>query len=66
MSEKRQPKSPWQRYGKKKWAYSTAYQLWREEAIKNGAMSNKAVALSCQHAKFVQIKRNDGACITVG
>jgi len=61
-SGKREPRSPWQRYGKKKWMYSTTYQLWREAVKVHGAMSEKAIALSCQHAKTMSVKNS--ACVT--
>lgn len=57
---KRQPKSPWQKYDKKKWMYSTAYQLWKEAVLKDGAGSPKALALTCQHAKSMQVR--NAAC----
>lgn len=52
----RQPKSPWQRHGKKKWSYSTTYQLWREAVLSGGAGSDKALALTCQHAKAMSVR----------
>lgn len=55
MASSRQPTSPWQRYNKKKHVYSTTYQLWREAVLKDGAGSQKAIALSCQHAKTMRV-----------
>lgn len=40
---------------KKKFTYSTSYQLWREAVLKEGAGSPKALALSCQHARAFNI-----------
>lgn len=57
MGEKRQPKSPYQRYNKSPYLYSPIYQLWREAALDSGASSEKAIALSCKHAKFVGVRR---------
>lgn len=37
--------------GKKPRKYSPAYQLWKEEAKKNGAGTERARALACAHAK---------------
>lgn len=56
---KRALRSPYQKYGKSPQVYSTAYQLWREEVLKGGAGSPKALALACQHAKYVGVKHND-------
>lgn len=36
--------------GKKPKKYSPTYQLWRQEAIKNGAGTEKARELTCAHA----------------
>lgn len=63
MSSDRLPTSPWQRYKKKKWVYSTVYQLWREAVLKDGAGSPKALALACQHAKTQSVKAE--ACVSV-
>lgn len=52
----RQPKSPYQRYGKSPYLYSPAYQLWREATLSGGASSEKALALACKHAKYVGVK----------
>lgn len=52
----RKPTSSWQRHGKKKWLYSTAYQLWREAVLKYGAGDTRTLALSCQHAKAMQVR----------
>lgn len=46
---------------KNKWLYSTTYQLWKEAALKEGASSQKAIALSCQHAKAWGYK--NAACV---
>lgn len=58
----REPRSPWQRKQKKKWAYSTTYVLWKEAAMKDGAGSEKALALTCQHAKSMSVRNS--ACIS--
>lgn len=53
MANERQPKSPYQKYQKSPYLYSPTYQLWREAALKDGASSEKALALACKHARFV-------------
>ncbi len=58
----RKPTSAWQRKKKKKWMYSTTYQLWKEATLKDGAGSHKAVALACQHAKTMSVKNE--ACVS--
>lgn len=52
---KREPRSPYAKYNKKRWIYSPVYQLWREAVLDQGASSEKAVALACQHAKKMQV-----------
>lgn len=56
MSISRIPKSPYQRKQKSPHVYSAAYQLWRKAALNDGASSQKALDLSCQHAKYVGVK----------
>lgn len=57
MATSRVPKSPYQKYQKAPFLYSPIYQLWREAALSGGASSEKALALSCKHAKFVGVRR---------
>lgn len=58
MASDRQPKSPYQKYQKAPYFYSPIYQLWREAALKDGASSEKALVLSCKHAKYVGVRHN--------
>lgn len=55
MANNRAPKSPYQKYNKSPTVYSVTYQLWKEEAKKNGAGSPRAIALTCQHAKSMGV-----------
>lgn len=57
MAVERKPKSPYQKKQKSPYLYSPIYQLWREEALKGSASSEKAIALACKHAKFVGVQR---------
>lgn len=52
----RVPKSPWQKYSKKRFEYSVAYMNWKQSAIKLGASDPKTVALSCHHARLFGVK----------
>jgi hypothetical protein len=57
-SKTRAPKSPWQKYNKAAFVYSATYQEWKAEAIKNGAGTDKALAMACHHAKMVRVRHN--------
>lgn len=46
---------------KKKFSYSTTYVLWREAVKRDGAGSERAVDLACQHAKAMGVKNE--ACM---
>lgn len=58
---KREPRSPWQRKQKVKYAYSPTYNLWHSTAKAHGAGNERAIALSCQHAK--QFGYRNEACV---
>lgn len=58
MATERRPKSPYQKKQKSPYLYSAVYQLWKEAVLKDGAGSQKAIALSCQHAKYVGVRHN--------
>lgn len=55
MSKIRQPKSPWQKYNKKKFEYSQQYYAWKRAAKEFGAGDSRTVEFSCQHAKMVRV-----------
>lgn len=51
----RAPKSPWQKYNKSSFVYSSTYQEWKRAAKENGAHSPQALAMACHHAKMMHV-----------
>lgn len=56
---KREPRSPYQKYGKSPFMYSPTYQLWKAAVLSGGAGSKKAFDLACHHAKTLGVFRED-------
>lgn len=56
MTTSRAPRSPYKKYGKAPYPYSGLYLEWKRAALSEGASSEKALELSCRHAKYVGVK----------